>query len=166
MSDSSAAQRFVVDTMLGRLARWLRAMGYDTLYPGPSPGRAGDRRLLKLARLEGRVLVTRDRMLARLASPRGCLVSAEDVDQQILEVVRSMALSPPETDWLSRCLDCNALLESRPREGLEGLVPLHVFATQWQFMACAGCGRIYWRGTHAERMLARLRRLLGREGGG
>ena len=166
MTDSSSPQRFVVDIMLGRLARWLRAMGYDTLYPGPSPGHAGDRRLLQLARLEERVLVTRDRMLARLAAPRGCLVNAEDVDEQILEVVRSMALRPPEADWLSRCLDCNAPLESRPRESLEGLVPEHIFATQREFMACAGCGRIYWRGTHAERMLARLDRLLGREGAG
>ena len=55
--------RFVVDTMLGRLARWLRAMGYDTLYPG----QAEDRRLLQLSRAEERILVTRDRMLARLA---------------------------------------------------------------------------------------------------
>lgn len=154
------APRFVVDTMLGRLARWLRAMGYDTLYLG----QAGDRRLVQLARAEDRILVTRDRMLARLAHPRGCLIRSELVDDQILETVALLGLSPVEADWLSRCLDCNARLEPREKALLESRVPEHIFATQTDFMGCPGCGKIYWAGTHAERILDRLRRLLDRRG--
>jgi uncharacterized protein len=146
--------RFVVDTMLGRLARWLRAMGYDTLYPG----QAADRQLLQLARAESRILITRDRMLARLAHPQGCLITAE----LIVEAVGRLALSPVETDWLSRCLECNARLEQREKAALSDLVPDHVLATQTEFMGCPGCGRIYWGGSHADRMLARLSRLLRR----
>ncbi len=158
------APRFVVDTMLGRLARWLRALGYDTLYPGPTPGRAGDRRLLQLARAEDRILVTRDRMLARLAEPWGCLLRSERVDDQLLETVERLGLAPEDKDWLSRCLLCNARLEPRPREVLLGLVPDHVFATQREFMGCPVCARVYWAGSHADRMIERLARILDRAG--
>jgi len=83
--------------MLGRLVRWLRAMGYDTLYPG----QCADRELLRIAQAEERLLVTRDRMLARLAHPRACLIQAERVDDQILEAVALLALAPIEAQWLS-----------------------------------------------------------------
>ena len=150
--------RFVVDTMLGRLARWLRAMGYDTLYPG----QADDRRLLQLARAEDRVLVTRDRMLARVAEPRSCLIHVERVDDQVLEAVERLALAPHDGDWLSRCLECNARLEPGRRESLQDLVPEHVFATHTDFMRCPGCGKIYWAGSHVDRIRERLTRLLAR----
>ena len=151
-------RRFIVDTMLGRLARWLRAMGYDTLYPG----QAEDRHLLQLARAEGRILVTRDRMLARLGEPDSCLIRSERVDAQVLEAVNRLALAPEHRHWLSRCLECNGLLEPRIRESLRGLVPDHVFATHTDFLRCPGCGKIYWPGSHADRMLDRLSQFLGR----
>lgn len=153
---------FVVDTMLGRLARWLRAMGYDTLYFGS----AEDRRLLQLAHSEGRILLTRDGKLARLAGAQGCLIQADQVDDQIVEIVEKLSLAPENADWLSRCLECNTLLEAREKQALRGLVPEYIFATQTEFMGCTGCGKIYWPGSHADRMLARLSRLLGREGSG
>jgi uncharacterized protein with PIN domain len=148
--------RFVVDTMLGRLARWLRAMGYDTLYPGEN----GDRRLLDLALGEGRILVTRDRMLARLAEPHHCLITAERLDAQIREALETLGLRPREADWLTRCLECNASLEPRPRDTLRGLVPEHIFTTHAEFVTCPRCRRIYWPGTHAGRILDRLSRLV------
>lgn len=151
--------RFVVDTMLGRLARWLRAMGYDTLYLGPTE----DRRLLQLAHAQDRILLTRDGRLARLAGTRGYLIRADQVDRQIVEIVKGLALAPPDAGWLSRCLECNATLEPLPKQTLSGLVPEYIFATQTDFMGCPGCGKIYWPGSHADRMLARMARLL-REG--
>ncbi len=154
--------RFVVDTMLGRLARWFRAMGYDTLYLVP----AEDRRLLQLSVAEDRILLTRDGKLARLAGSRGCLIRADQVDNQIVEAVEKLALAPPETGWLSRCLECNATLEPRQKPTLSGLVPDYILATQNEFMGCPRCRKIYWSGSHADRMLARLARLLGREGRG
>jgi uncharacterized protein with PIN domain len=135
-------------------------MGYDTLYPGPSPGHAGDRRLLALARAEDRILVTRDRVLARLAEPRGCLIRAERLDDQLAEAAQRLALTPDRDGWLSRCLECNGPLEPRAREQVAGLVPAHVLATHERFVACSRCGRIYWAGTHADRMLERLHRVL------
>jgi uncharacterized protein with PIN domain len=156
--EAGVTPRFVVDTMLGRLARWLRAMGYDTLYPG----QVDDRHLLQLARAEERILVTRDRMLARLAEPCSCLIRGEWVDDQVVEAVERLALCPDDSKWLSRCLECNTRLEPGPRESLRALVPEHVFATHTDFMRCPGCARIYWAGSHVDRMVERLSRLLGR----
>jgi uncharacterized protein with PIN domain len=155
-----AAPLFVVDIMLGRLARWLRALGYDTRYPGPLPGHAGDRQLLQIAHAEDRILATRDRMLARLAGPRGCLVRAERLDDQLVEMVEHLGLHPREQDRLSRCLDCNSPLEPSPRAGVRGLVPERVFATHAEFRNCPGCAKIYWAGSHTDRILERLARVL------
>jgi uncharacterized protein len=151
--------RFVVDTMLGRLAHWLRAMGYDTVYLGP----ADDQRLLGISVSDDRVLVTRDAALARAAENRGCLIRAERADAQLAEAVEKLGLFPPEADWLSRCLECNARLEPQEKAAIRALVPEHVFATQSEFMGCPGCGRIYWVGSHADRMMARIERVLGRK---
>ena len=156
------APRFLADAMLGRLARWLRAMGYDALYSGPSPGWAGDRRLLQLARVESRILVTRDRILSRLAEPHACFVRSERVDDQILEIMEQLGLTPEDEAWLSRCLQCNAPLEARSRQVLRGLVPEHVLATHAEFKGCPDCRRIYWGGTHVDRMRARLTAVLAR----
>lgn len=150
--------RFVVDAMLGRLARWLRALGYDTLYPGP----ADDHRLLELSTLEERILLTRDGHLARQAGARGCLIRAEDVDTQLLETVQRLALSPDAMDWFTRCLDCNGSLEPRLKSAIRSLVPERIFDTQTEFTGCPSCGKIYWWGSHAERMQARLRGLFPR----
>jgi uncharacterized protein with PIN domain len=154
--------QFVVDTMLGRLAHWLRAMGYDTIYLG----QADDPRLLEISVSEDRILVTRDRKLARAAEQRGCLIRTERVEDQLAEVVATLGLSPPPADWLSRCLECNARLERREKAAIRACIPDYVFATQSEFMGCPGCGKIYWVGSHADRILTRLGRMLGREGTG
>jgi uncharacterized protein with PIN domain len=155
---NAGPQRFVVDTMLGRLAHWLRAMGYDAVYFGP----AEDARLLRLARAESRVLVTRDAKLAEAAGPLGCLLRAEDVDGQVLETVAKLRLTPDETSWLSRCLACNARLEARAKDAVRDMVPPRVFAAHHEFRGCPACAKVYWAGSHADRILERLARLLRR----
>src|SRR5919198_5926826 len=158
MHDSQGAspQRFVIDTMLGRLAHWLRAMGYDAVYRGP----ADDGRLLSLAQAESRVLLTRDAKLAEAAGRLGCRIRAEDVDSQVLETVAKLSLSPDETAWLSRCLECNTRLEAPAKDVVRDAVPPHVFARQHEFWRCPGCARVYWAGSHADRIRDRLVRLL------
>jgi uncharacterized protein len=151
-----SAPRFVVDTMLGRLAHWLRAMGYDTLYFGP----ADDARLLELARVDDRVLVTRDARLAALAGGHGCRVRGERVDAQLEEIVETLALVPPDAEWLSRCLECNRALERREPDDVRTRVPQRVFATHTEFRGCPGCGRVYWAGSHFDRIRQRLERLV------
>ena len=152
--------RFVADMMLGKLARWLRAMGYDTVYFRV----AEDRHLLQLAHAEARTLLTRDTRLARLAGAGGLLIQATEVEPQVAEVIERLALSPSSDDLLSRCLECNTRLVDRPKDSVGGLVPAYVFARHDHFVGCPGCGRIYWQGSHADRMLARLGRMLGLSG--
>ncbi len=146
------APRFVVDSMLGRLARWLRAMGYDTLYLRHA--RDGD--LVQIARNEGRRLLTRDGRLARSAADEAHLIRAEWLEAQLEEVVAAFGLDP-EADPLSRCLECNHLLTPLERGELRGRVPPHILASHRKFSGCPACGRVYWEGSHAQRMRDRLR---------
>ena len=146
--------------MLGKLARWLRAMGYDTLYFKF----AEDRHLLQLAHVEARTLLTRDARLARLAGAGGLLVHATEVEPQVAEVIECLALHPSGEDFLSRCLECNTRLVDRSKDSARGLVPAYIFARHDRFVGCPGCARIYWQGSHADRMLARLGRMLGLSG--
>jgi hypothetical protein len=159
--DTGSPPRFLVDTMLGRLAHWLRAMGYDTLYLGP----AEDADLLARARAEARILLTRDVRLAGAAGALGCLIRAEDLEAQLAEVVDRLGLRPDQTGWLSRCLRCNSPLEPRAREAVQHAVPARVLGTRDAFWACPACARIYWAGSHTDRIVARLDRLLRRTSG-
>ncbi|HEX9710692.1 MAG TPA: Mut7-C RNAse domain-containing protein [Candidatus Thermoplasmatota archaeon] len=142
--------RFVADVMLGRLARWLRALGYDTLYFRDAP----DRRLLAVALSEGRRLLTRDAALARRAREAGLLVRTEVLDAQIREV--TMACGPAARRALSRCLECNGLLAASPPEAVRHRVPPYTFATHHEFWTCPGCGRVFWAGTHVAGIQRRL----------
>jgi uncharacterized protein with PIN domain len=142
--------RFVADVMLGRLARWLRALGYDTLYFRDAP----DRRLLAVALSEGRRLLTRDAALARRAREAGFLVHAEVLDAQIREV--TTACGPAARRVLSRCLECNGLLAASPPEAVRDRVPPYTFATRREFWTCLGCRRVFWAGTHVAGIQRRL----------
>ena len=151
--------RFVVDTMLGRLAHWLRAMGYDTVYLGATD----DSRLLDIARREARILITRDVRLAAAARDLGCLIRSEQVQLQLVEAVTRLQLTPPETGWLSRCLECNDVLAPIDREAVRDRVPPRVFGLHGDFRICRGCGRVFWPGSHAGQMVARLQRIMDGE---
>jgi uncharacterized protein with PIN domain len=142
--------------MLGRLAHWLRAMGYDTVYLGP----ADDSRLLDVARREARILVTRDAGLAASASDLGCLIRSVEVQLQLIETVTRLQLTPPESAWLTRCLECNGLLAPVDREAVRDRVPPRVFGIHDDFRVCQGCGRVYWPGSHAGQMITRLQHVL------
>lgn len=149
----SAEPRFVVDVMLGRLVRWLRMLGYDTVYDP----RADDAAIARLAARDGRIVLTRDRGLLRRRLVReGLLVDHDDVGAQLRIVVDALALDIAPERRFRRCLVCNApLAEARPDE-VAGRVPPFVLRTHAAFRACTGCGRVYWPGTHVADARARL----------
>lgn len=135
--------------MLGRLARWLRLMGYDAAY-----WRDGsDEELMAAARAEGRLIVTRDHALAGRRGVQALLVAAESLDGQIAEVQAALAGHP---EPFTRCPECNGALAELPHAAARDLVPPYVWHTQSQFRHCPGCGRVYWKGTHWPAMAARL----------
>lgn len=140
------SRRLLADAMLGRLARWLRILGYDTLYDSRWP----DNELVRLSRAEDRVLLTRDTALARRRGVRTLLVTADRVESQLVQVVSELGLSVRAA--FMRCPVCNEVLEEVPRSWAWGYVPPYTFCTQREFRLCPNCDRFYWRGTHWEQM--------------
>ena len=154
--------RFIVDINVGRLARWLRAMGYDAVLFT----REDDNDMVRTALKEDRIVLTKDRgILQRRLAATGRLrvvhLTSDIVREQLRQMVAALALNPTHHPF-SRCLECNRPLEERNKEEVEGHVPPHVFRTQREFSQCPSCGRIYWQGTHWEAM----RRKLGELGAG
>jgi uncharacterized protein with PIN domain len=144
--------RFLCDAMLGSLARWLRFFGFDSVFLEPG---LEDRVLEQQARNEGRWLLTRDRRLAS-AGPRTMLVRAEDLDDQLIEVFGRLNLRPQATLEHARCSECNGELVDVLREEVPDVVPPHVLATSPRFRRCTGCRRVYWPGSHSDKILARM----------
>jgi len=143
---SEGPLRLLADGMLGRLARWLRLLGYDTAYEND----ADDLHLARRARAEGRILLTRDRALAARRGLRTLLIESEVVEEQVRQVWQ--ILGPPPDPALSRCSLCNLPLQPVPRDEVADRVPPYVLRTHRAFHICPGCGRVYWAGTHLEQM--------------
>ncbi len=148
---------FLADGMLGTLAKWLRLLGYDTAYDNT----ADDHELARRARAEGRVLLTRDQELANRHGLRTLLIASERLEAQIQEVRR--AFGPAPHPPLSRCSVCNGLLQAVQPEDVADRLPPYVLRTQTEFRRCLGCGRIYWPGTHQDRIRRRVQALLTAE---
>lgn len=136
--------RFLLDVMLGRLARWLRALGHDAAYDHA----ADDPELLRRAARERRTLVTRDtRLAAEHPRRRIVLLRANDTPGQLRELVAALGIAR-HPGLLTRCTACNARLRRATPDEVEGRVPDYVRSRQRDFRACPGCGRVYWPGTH------------------
>jgi hypothetical protein len=141
--------RLAVDRMLMRLARWLRLLGADVVADASLTGAE----LLKLARADSRILVTRDKRLR--TAPDVFFVESNAIRGQLRETVLRFGLDP-RAIALSRCSRCNLVLTSVARELVSRRVPPYVFASHERFAECAECGRIYWSETHPTRMHAML----------
>jgi len=145
-----ASPAFLADAMLGRLARWLRLLGFDTAYAGA----ASDYQIAARARAEGRVVLTRDREMARRRGIRCFLVSSQALEEQLREVVTAFGRPVPEA--APRCPRCNGELAEAERAWVRTRVPAHVFETHARFGRCTVCGRIYWPGSHWQRIVGTL----------
>jgi len=136
--------------MLGRLAKWLRLLGYDTAYDND----ATDHELARRARAEDRILLTRDHQLSERRGLQTLLIRSQDLEAQVREV--RDALGPPDDPSLSRCSLCNVALEDAAAEDVGDRIPPYVLATHTAFRRCPECGRIYWSGSHVETMEEQL----------
>jgi uncharacterized protein with PIN domain len=143
--------KFLADTMLGRLAKWLRVLGYDTHYERYYPGGA-IRDLLG----EERRLLSRNRHLLA-CYPETLLIHANRVGDQLREVVTQTEMNPDRSTWFRRCLVCNELLEAADAEEARERIPEYVYYQGLsKIRACPSCGRCFWPGSHRERMIKQL----------
>ncbi len=147
------ALRFVADRMLGRLAKQLRMLGYDTVYY-----RGRDfRELMNLAREEERVVLTRNTLAKKEGqSDRIVLLIEDNPSHQLTEIVQKQLISRDESLPFSRCLVCNTVLDSIQKSDVAGKVPDYIFHQMKAFYRCGRCEKIYWQGSHHENMEKRV----------
>ncbi len=156
-----AEPRFVADAMLGRLARWLRVLGYDTTWEAHVP----DAQVVRRAVREGRTLLTRDRRLPEEWWIDAVVVLQANAPLEQLRELASQVPLDPERRLFTRCTVCNARLEAAGRAEVEGRVPERVARERTEFARCPGCGRVYWEGSHTSRMRRLLRAALAASAG-
>jgi len=148
--------RFIADVMLGKLAKWMRALGWDVRYENDIQ----DSRLLREAEKEGRVVLTRDsRMVEEWRMANYLLLSSDDPVLQLKEVLSHFE-RPVEDKFLGRCLVCNVTLERRLHSDVRGLVPEYIYRVHDRFSRCPKCGRVFWRGSHYRRMKEKMREFI------
>ena len=143
--------KFVADRMLGRLARYLRILGYETDYLD-----LDDEQLIKRSRKSKAILLTRDGELAQKAGNycRVILLRKHGVREQLKELRSRVRLRKKPRE--SFCPVCGGGLEPVPKKSIEKKVFSRVFKRQKRFWKCRNCGKIYWRGTHLRALRARL----------
>ena len=157
--------KFIADNNVGKLARWLRLMGYDTLLFKQKD----DSQVIKIALKEDRVILTKDsefmkRRLVTNDTLKAIHIKQDDPKLQVQEVVKASSLDYHFKPF-SLCLECNRTLIARDKEEVRNLVPAHVFETQAHYTQCPACNRIYWPGTHWQAMSKKLQDLQSGSGG-
>lgn len=149
--------KFIVDEMLGRLAKWMRIIGLDTFYSKS----ISDYTLLHTAAKEGRFIITKDTRLKDKTKASILLIRKDRYEDQLKEVLKGFGLDIDESKVFSRCLGCNSLLVGINPEEVKGRVPPYVFKVKRSFYKCGLCGKIFWSGTHYSNTIDRLKRLYG-----
>ncbi|HEY5658646.1 MAG TPA: Mut7-C RNAse domain-containing protein [Myxococcota bacterium] len=153
---SETERRFIADAMLGKLAHWLRLLGFDCLYESD----IADAELVRLGMEQGRVVLTRDRALPdEWRAPDICVLRAERTFEQLNEVVRRFDLARA-VRLFSRCSECNRDLAAAAAADLTGRAPASILATHERLRECPGCRRVYWEGSHTRRIQRVVERLL------
>jgi uncharacterized protein with PIN domain len=151
--------RFVADAHLGGLAKLLRLAGFDTLYDN----HFHDDDIVTTAVREGRIVLTRDsELLKRKDVTHGCYVHALKPEQQLLEIFRRLDLAASAKPF-SLCLECNAPLHPIAKADVLGSLPERVRERHERFATCEICRRLFWEGSHWQRMRRLLVEVMGRE---
>ena len=149
--------KFLVDRMLGKLAKALRLLGYDAIYCQNEDLT----QLIRLAREQDRVILTRNtKLVARKPEDRVVRIINDPPKLQLRELYEKGYIAFSEAKSFSRCLICNVLLEGMTRKEVEGKVPDFIFHSYQEFCRCSQCGRIYWPGSHQQHMQKRIREML------
>ena len=148
--------KFLCDQMLGTLAKWLRIYGFDTYFPKTE---IDDKKLLEISKKENRILITRDKDLiyhARRENIEVIEIDKIDIDEQIAIVIKNFKVD--NSKILTRCLLCNSLLNDIKKEKVKDKVPIKVFNNFDRFWFCKNCNKIYWKGSHYDKMIEKIQK--------
>ena len=146
---------FAADRTLGRLAKWLRLMGFDTVYESDV---SSNRFYANLD--ENRVLLTRTgKIRRRFAGRRLIFIEANDVFGQLAQTVNELEITSKDVHPFSRCIACNTPVVPIAKEAAFGMVPDYIWETHENFSQCRQCKRIFWRGSHTEHSMIKIRKL-------
>jgi uncharacterized protein len=146
---------FAAEKTLGKLAKWLRLLGFDTLY---KPAISTEHFIAVLE--NDRIFLTRtQRIKKQLAARKFIFVKSDHLEQQLSQVLRELDLKTPDMRPFSRCLQCNVQIIAAQKDLLWGRVPDYIFEAHDHFHQCPECGRIYWPGSHTQRSLEKIRPL-------
>lgn len=131
-------QKFICDFMLGRLAKWLRLLGFDTVYYN-NPDDPG---ILHRALKEGRIILSRSKEIIKYKN--SILIKSENIEEQLKQLKEIIKINTP----LSRCPECNTSLNTINKEDIKDEVPKYIYKIHSDFKRCPDCGKIFWKGTH------------------
>jgi uncharacterized protein with PIN domain len=146
--------QFIADNMLGKLAKWLRLMGHDTLYPKDMD----DKELIELSKRENRILLTRDKELARSKGIDVLYIEDPYLETQLKQIISKFNLTSTGLEF-TRCPECNEIVHSIEKSKVVDKVPKGVFENQDEFWLCNSCNQYYWQGTHYTKILATMTKL-------
>jgi uncharacterized protein with PIN domain len=147
--------KFICDDNLGKLAKWLRTLGYDTLFYSA----ISDQELVKKALDEGRIVLTRDSHLIQMkAVEEHLLIRSDQPLEQLKQVVGHFKLKRDEQILFTRCLVCNTPLKKIEKEKIKERLYPYVYKTQDRFVYCPACDKIYWPATHVDHMKEKLKK--------
>ncbi len=137
--------RFVVDCMLGKLARWLRLSGYNVIY-----AKLTDEEILEISKKEGRIILTRDKLLHAKACKydvQSIYIHGSDVISQLQQLVHELGIKIQDSPEYSLCPVCGGEISEISKEEAKGRVPEEIIKNH-RLYACKKCGKIYWKGMH------------------
>jgi len=142
--------------MLGRLAKWLRLLGFDVLYYPDIE----DREVIKISREQDRTILTRDTRMLQCRGVRDAVfIRSDHISEQLLDMKDMLALH--DSDRTERCVACNGNLHEVSDKGeVQDLVPDYVYHNFGSFMRCSGCGKVYWEGSHYKKIRERTSEIL------
>lgn len=144
--------KFLLAENLGKLAKWLRFLGYDAaLYRKISLDN-----MIRIANKDNRIILTRSKKVAKNKRKfKRILIKSENHSEQLRELKNIIRF---DGNYIfSRCSECNRLLENIASEKIKNMIPVYIYQTQKKFKVCRFCGKIYWEGSHVKNMLAELK---------
>jgi len=148
--------KFLCDQMLGSLAKWLRLIGFDTFYANAE---MNDDELIEVAKKEDRIVITRDEeLIVRIKKQKLPIaeINTTDVDEQLKIVLKNVSID--QKNVLSRCSVCNNKLDEIEKKDVQGKVPERVFKNNERFWFCKRCDKIYWMGTHYDKITNKIKK--------